>query len=231
LKKLRIGDLLKPHSKALALALLAVIGETSADLLQPWPLKIVIDNVVRTRPLQGYGWLNHFILANFGDDRLTILKFAALAALIIAIGGAIFSYAEKYLTTSVGQWVMHDMRRTVYSHVQRLSLSFHDHKQTGDLISRVTSDIDAVQSFLASGLLSGVINILTLVGMICVMFYLNWQFTLIALSIAPLLFVLVYTYTRRIKKAAREVRKKEGEIVSVIQEVLTSLTKTKSPWG
>jgi ATP-binding cassette subfamily B protein len=161
-------------------------------------------------------------------DRLTILKFAALAALVIAVVGALCSYTEKYLTTSVGQWVMHDLRLRLYSHIQRLSLAYHDHKQTGDLVSRVTSDIDAIQSFIASGLLGALINSLTLVGMVGVMFYLNWRFTLIALSIAPVLFVLVYTYTRRIKKAAREVRKKEGEIVSVIQEVLSSIRVVKA---
>jgi subfamily B ATP-binding cassette protein MsbA len=228
LKKLKISDLLKPHSKALALALIAVIGETVTDLLQPWPLKIVFDNVIKAHGGGEHGWLKTIIESTVGDDRLAILKFAACAALLIAIVGAIFTYAEKYLTTSVGQWVMHDMRRTLYSHVQRLSLAYHDHKQTGDLISRVTSDIDAVQSFLASGLLSGVINILTLFGMVGVMFYLNWRFTLIALSVAPVLFLLVFTYTRRIKKAAREVRKKEGEMVSVIQEVLTSIRVVKA---
>jgi subfamily B ATP-binding cassette protein MsbA len=196
--------------------------------LQPWPLKIVFDNVLKTKAVRSPGWLNHLIYSTAGDSRLSILKFAAVAALVIAVAGAIFSYTEKYLTTSVGQWVMHDLRRTLYSHVQRLSLSYHDHKQTGDLISRVTSDIDAVQSFLASGLLSAVINIVTLAGMVGVMFYLNWRFTLIALSVAPFLFAIVYTYTRRIKKAAREVRKKEGEMVSVIQEVLTSIRVVKA---
>src|SRR6202790_2035630 len=130
--------------------------------------------------------------------------FAAAAVLVIAAFGAVCSYAEKRTTTSVGQWVMHDLRRTLYSHIQRLSLSFYDRKQTGDLISRVTSDIDAIQSFIASGLLGALINGLTLVGMVGVMFYLSWRFTLIALSVAPILFVLVYTYTRRIKQAARE---------------------------
>ena len=123
---------------------------------------------------------------------------------------------------------MHDLRRTLYSHMQRLSLSYHDHKQTGDLISRVTSDIDAIQSFIASGLLGALVDSLTLVGMVGVMFYINWRFTLIALSVAPVLFAVVYSYTRRIKKASREVRKKEGEMVSVIQEVLTSIRVVKA---
>ncbi len=225
-KRLKITDLLRPHYAVLAGALIAVAGETVANLLEPWPLKVVLDNVLKSKP--GGGWLNQLILAWAGEDKLHVIKLAALAVLAIAVVGAICSYIEKSVTTTVGQWVMHDLRRTLYSHVQLLSLAYHDHKQTGDLISRVTSDIDAIQSFIASGLLSALISSLTLVGMLGVMLYLNWQFTLIALSVAPLLFFVVYTYTRRIKKATREVRKKEGEIVSVIQEVLSSIRVVKA---
>jgi ATP-binding cassette, subfamily B, bacterial len=222
-----IAGLLKPHSKALAFGLLAVIGESAASLLEPWPLKIVLDNVgLKAHPAKG--WLSPLVASIAGTDKLAIVKFAALAVLAIAVLGALCSYAEKYFTTSVGQWVMHDLRRTLYSHIQRMSLAFHDQSQTGDLISRVTSDIDAVQSFIATGLLGAVINCLTLVGMVSVMFYINWRFTLIALSVAPPLFLVVYSYTRRIKKASREVRKKEGEIASVIQEVFTSIRVVKA---
>ena len=225
---LKIGDLLRPHWKALAIGLCAVIGEGCADLLQPWPLKVVFDNVLRSGSAHAHGWLNDRIVSIVGTDPLSILKLAALAALVIAVVGALCSYTEKYLTTSVGQWVMHDLRRILYSHVQRLSLSYHDHKQTGDLISRVTTDIAAIQSFIASGLLGALVDSLTLVGMVGVMFYINWRFTLVALSVAPVLFAVVYSYTRRIKKAARAVRKKEGEIVSTIQEVLTSIRVVKA---
>jgi ATP-binding cassette subfamily B protein len=225
-KPLSIWVLLKPHSKALGFGILAVIGEGIVNLLEPWPLKLVLDTVLKSRPAGG--WLSNLVLSISGPDKLSILKFAALAALAIAAVGALCSYAEKYLTTSVGQWVMHDLRRTLYSHIQRLSLAFYDQKRTGDLISRVTSDIDAIQSFIVSGLLGALINTLTLVGMVGVMFYLNWRFTLIALSVAPVLFAVVYTYTRRIKSASREVRKKEGEIVSVIQEVLSSIRVVKA---
>ncbi|HEX9155185.1 MAG TPA: ABC transporter ATP-binding protein, partial [Nitrospira sp.] len=225
-KSLKISDLLRPHSKTLLIGLFAVMGEGVANLLEPWPLKIVLDNVLKSQPI--HGWLNQWVLSTAGTDKLAILKFAAVAVLAIAAIGAVCSYTEKYLTTSVGQWVLHDMRSTLYSHIQRLSLSYHDQKQTGDLISRVTSDIDAIQSFIASGLLGALTNSLTLVGMIGVMFYINWRFTLIALSVAPILFVVVYTYTRRIKKASRAVRKKEGEIVSVIQEVFSSIRVVKA---
>jgi subfamily B ATP-binding cassette protein MsbA len=225
-KPLKITDLLRPHKKTLVLATLAALVQSATDLLEPWPLKIVIDNVLRSRPLNG--WLNDHIVSRFGQDRMAMLEFAVLAVLVIAAIGALSEYAEKYLTTSVGQWVMHDLRQALYSHIQRLSLSYHDNKRTGDLISRVTSDIDAIQSFITSGLLGALINILTLVGMVAIMFYVNWRFTLIALSIAPLLFVVVYRYTRLSKQASREVRKKEGELVSVVQEVLSSIRVVKA---
>jgi ATP-binding cassette, subfamily B, bacterial len=78
------------------------------------------------------------------------------------------------------------------------------------LISRVTSDINAVQDFVNSALLGMIVNVLTLVGMIGVMFYINWRFTLIALSVSPVLFVFVYIFTRRIKKFSRAVGKKKA---------------------
>ena len=225
-RTLKIGALLRPHAPFILLGMIAMIGEGAAGLAEPWPLKVVLDNVLNTKPL--HGWLNALIVSRLGTDKHAILVWAAAAVLTIAVIGAGCSYVEKYVTTSVSQWVMHDLRRTLYYRIQRLSLAYHDSKQTGDLISRVTSDIDAIQSFIASGLLGVGMNILTLVGMLGVMLYLNWRFTLIALSIAPVLFAVVFSYTRRIKKAAREVRKKEGEITSVIQEVLSSIRVVKA---
>lgn len=225
-RSLTILRLLRPYSRALLIAFVAAIGEAIADLLGPWPLKIVFDNILK--PKENAGWLNRLIHSVAGTDKLAILKIAAISALLIAIFGAICSYAEKSSTTTVGQWVMHDLRRTLYAHIQRLSLSFHDESQTGDLISRVTSDIDAVQSFVTSGLLGVLINCITLAGMIGIMFYMNWRFTLIALSIAPLLFLVVFHYTRLIRKSSREVRKKEGQIVSLVQEVFTSIRVVKA---
>ncbi len=226
IKKLTIPELLKPHVGALTFGFIAVVGEGVANLLEPWPLKIVLDSVLRSRSMNG--WLNHAIQSTVGDDKLAVLKFACAAVLGIAILDAVSSYTEKYLTTSVGQWVTHDLRRTLYSRIQRLSLAYHDQKRSGDLLSRVTSDVEAIQSFINTALLSALVNLITLVGMIGVMFYLNWRFTLIALSVAPVLFLVVYTYTRRIKRASREVRKKEGEIVSVIEEVLSSIRVVKA---
>jgi subfamily B ATP-binding cassette protein MsbA len=224
-KKIRIIDVLYPHKLPLFLAFLAVLGTSLTDVLEPWPLKIVFDHVFASKRMPD--WLAS-IVSYIGTDKFSILNFAVLAVILIALFGAISSYFEKYLTTSVGQWVMHDLRRVLYSHIQRLSLSFHDRKRTGDLISRVTSDIDAVQSFISTVLLGILVNILTLLGMMLVMLYLNWAFTVIALLVAPALFFVVYHYTHRIKRASRAMRRQEGEVVNVLEEVLSSIRVVKA---
>src|SRR5215471_821479 len=224
-KKIRITDLLYPHWGTLSLAFIAVLGESVTDLLEPWPLKIVFDHVFGTKKMPD--WLAT-VTSPIGSDKFAILNFAVLAVFVIAAVGAVSSYFEKYLTTSVGQWVMHDLRRVLYSHIQRLSLSYHDQKRTGDLISRCTTDIDAVQSLISQVLLGLLVNVLTLAGMMLVMLYLNWAFTVIALLVAPALFFVVYHYTHRIKNASRAMRRQEGEVVSVLEEVLSSIRVVKA---
>jgi subfamily B ATP-binding cassette protein MsbA len=203
-----------------------VVGEGLTGLLEPWPLKIVFDSVSGSKPLPA--WLATRLPAFLTANKMAILELAATAVVLIAILDAVFSYVEKYATTSAGQWIMHDLRRRVYSHIQHLSLGFHTQKRTGDLISRITSDVEAIQSFIVSDLLGLVVDVLTLAGMAAVMFYLNWRFTLIALSVTPLLFAVSYFYTRRSKKASRDVRRKEGEIVSLLQEVLSAIGVVKA---
>ncbi len=224
-KGINIIDFLRPHWKALTLALLAMAGAAATDLLEPWPLKIVLDYVLQSK--RPPGWMSAMVTW-IGQDKLAVLNFAVAAVALIAIVGALSSLVEKYLSTSVGQWVMHDLRRTLYHHIHRLSLAEHDEKRTGDLIGRVTSDIEAIQSFVTTALLGILSSVLTLLGIIGVMLYLNWRFTLISLSIAPVLFVVVYIFTRRIKKASRDVRKKESELVSIVEEVFSSIRVVKA---
>jgi len=224
-KALSIIDFLRPHWKALTLALLAVAGQAATDLLEPWPLKIVLDYLLQSK--KPPDWMSGMI-GWMGQDKLAILNFAVVAVAAIAIVGALSSLLEKYLTTSVGQWVMHDLRRTLYHHIHRLSLAEHDEKRTGDLIGRVTSDIDAIQAFITTALLGILTSVLTLLGIVGVMLYLNWRFTLISLSISPVLFVVVYSFTRRIKKASHDVRKKESELVSTVEEVFSSIRVVKA---
>ena len=144
-----IAELLRPHWRAISLALLAVLGEIAADLLEPWPLKMVIDYVLQGKQMPD--WLAATVSKLTGNDPIAVLNAAVVGVAAIAIIGGISTYSEKYLTTSVGQWVTHDLRRTLYHHIHRLSLSQHAEARVGDLISSVTNDIEAIHSFLRCG--------------------------------------------------------------------------------
>jgi ATP-binding cassette subfamily B protein len=200
---------------------MTAFGETCANVLEPWPIKIVIDSVARSKALPPR--LAALAVQLFGQNAFAVVSFALVAVLLIAAAGAISEYFQASLTTSVAQWVAHDLRRLLYQRIQRLSLAEHGESRTGDLISRVTRDIDAIEDFISSALFGVVINLLTLGGMLAVMLYVNWRFTLIALSVAPVLFLVVFTFTRRIKQASRVVKKKESELVSNVTEMLTSI--------
>lgn len=223
----RLSDLfvlIRPYRWMLVVAFAAMLVEGAADLLDPWPLKIIIDYVVSNKPMPA--WLASWPLVS--GDRLTLLTVTALATIVIAVVGSFSSYWESYLSTTAGQRVMHDLRHAVYHHVQRLSLSFYEGRQTGDLIVRLTSDIDAAQDFVSSVLLGIILDVLTLIGILAVMFYLDWHLTLIAVSVTPVLAIVVFRLTARIKKAAREVKKRESDLASVVQESITSVRVVKA---
>src|SRR5215470_12335940 len=146
--QLRVAQLMRPYWMTLSIAGVAVIGETLTDVLEPWPVKVVVDSVLQSKPLKG--WVADAVFKVFGQNAFAVLNFAVAAVVLIAVLGAISSYVESYFTNSVGQWVAHDLRRMLYHHIQRLSLAEHYESRTGDLISRVTKDTDAVQEFINS---------------------------------------------------------------------------------
>jgi len=220
----KLRELLRPYSKLLMLALVAMLVESAMDLLEPWPLKIILDYVIGSK--QPPPWLAGWLLDS--ESRLTVLNAAIAAVMGIALIGAVSSYTERYLSTTIGKRVGFDLRHTLYHHVQRLSLSFYEHRQTGDMVVRLTADIDAVEDFITTAVLGIVLDVVTLVGMLTVMLYLDWRFSLIGLSIAPILFFVVFRFMRRIKEATREVKKKQSELASVVQESISSARVVKA---
>jgi len=123
----------------------------------------------------------------------------------------------------IGHWVMHDVRRHLYWHIQGLSLSYHNEQRLGDLMSTLTGDINVARELIESALLGLLVNSVALSSMILIIVAMDWRFALIALSVAPVLFVLVYRFTRRVKQASRDVRRREGKVASIAQEVLSSI--------
>ncbi len=201
-----------------------MVGETVMSLASPWPLKIVLDSVFASRPLPSYlGWLVHY-----SQDRLVMLNAAVVATVVIALLQAASAYVNTYYTASIGQRIAHDLRQSVYAHLQRLSMSYYDRQQIGPLISTITDDINAVQDFASTSLLDILIDGLTILGMLAVMFSLNWKFTLVALALTPLLVIFVYRLRSVVKSATQDVRRRQSELVSIVQEGLGSIRVVKA---
>lgn len=213
--------LLRPFRLQLGWAFLAMILDAFLTVLRPWPLKVVIDRVLSHKPTHLpflAGWLDH---SSFG--RFPVLYGACAATLIIAISTGLLTYSYTRVLGDVGQRFVFLLRSDLFAHMQRLSLRFHDRQRIGDLITRLTSDIQSIQDIIANGTILFVSNGCLLLGMLTLMLWLNWQFALAALSVSPLLFWTIFRYTNRIKAAARAARVSDGLLGSVAQETLSSI--------
>src|SRR5580698_6285695 len=224
-----IRELIRPYRGTLLVILVAMMFETLMSLASPWPVKIILDNVVGSHHLPD--WFGHFIASmtsEFGPGKMKIAAVAALSAVLIAVIGSLASYIDNYYTESVGQWVAHDLRMRTYQHLQRLSLAYYDSHQTGVLLSTITDDIQTIQSFASSATLGILVDLLTIVGMLGLMFWLNWDFALMAVGITPFLLLFVSRFKLAVKKATREVRHRQADIVAVVQQGLESVRVVKA---
>ncbi|MGE5195400.1 MAG: ABC transporter ATP-binding protein, partial [Deltaproteobacteria bacterium] len=205
-----ILPLVRPYRRQLATVFCAMIVGTAMSLASPWPLKVVLDNVVGSRRLPL--WLAKFVPAATAGR---IALWAGIFTVVIAAIGTLSSYLDADWSESVAQSVAHDLRMRTYHHLQRLSLSYYDKHQVSTSLSTLSTDIETVQDFASSGLLAILIDALSVSGMFALMAWLNWEFTLVAVSVAPVLLLLVSRFKREVKKATREVRRDQAEIVAV----------------
>jgi ATP-binding cassette subfamily B protein len=223
-RRLRLFQTMSPtNRRRLAVAALAILGDALLTLLRPWPLKVVIDLVIPAHPrpirLPFVGsWLSTLQL-----DRMTFLYGACAITLLIGIGTGLLTYWYTRTIGEVSQRFVFGLRTGLFAHLQRLSLRFHNRQQTGDLITRLTSDVQSIQDIIANNGIILFSNAFLLTGMIVVMFWLNWQFALVALSVAPLLFWSVFRNTGHIRRASRKARNSTGQLASLAQETLSSI--------
>src|ERR1700680_2085170 len=172
----RSVPLLRPYWKQLCLATLAMMLEAFLDVFRPWPLKVVIDRVLSQRPSRVpflHVWLDHAPLS-----RLHILYGACAATLIIAVSAGILTCYYVRTLGDIGHRFAFVLRRNLFTHLQGLSLRFHDYQRTGNLFTRLSSDIDAIQEVIAVGIIIFGSNLFLLAGMLILMFWLNCTFAL-----------------------------------------------------
>ena len=222
-----VVQLIRPYRNILIIILLAMLVETAMSLAAPWPLKIIIDSVAGNHKLPE--WMYEALTPVLGTgSKLRLALLAAMATVLIAIIGAVASYIDNYFTESVGQYVAHDLRMRTFHHLQRLSLGYYSKHQTGELLSTITTDIATVQDFASSSTLDILVDVLTIFGMLGLMFWLDWDFTLIALAVTPFLLFFVSRFKKAVKKATHKVRQEQAQIVTVVQEGLESIQVIKA---
>ena len=222
-----IWSLLKPYRGSLVIILAAMLVQTAMSVATPWPLKIILDNVVGVHKLPH--WLDDFLRPFMsGGTKMQIAAAAAIATILIALLGAAASYVANYYTTSVGQWVANDLRLRTYHHLQQLSLNYYNTHEMGTLLSTMTADVQTIQNFASSSTLGILVDMFTIVAMLVIMFWLNWDFTLIAVGVTPFMLLMVSRFKKAVKKATREVRKQQSNVVAVVQQGLESMRVVKA---
>ena len=214
-------EVARPYQRWLWLILIAMLVETLASLAAPWPLKIVIDYAVGHHSMPA--WAGRAVGPTIASSSAALAAVAAAAMVLAAIVGGIASYVDNYYTESVGQWVANDLRLRIYEHLETLSFRYYDTHQTGALLSTMTDDVARVQDFVSSDALGILVDFTTLVGMLAVMLWLDWNFTLIVIVVTPALLWGMSRFRRSIKTATREVRQRQSDLVSVVQSGLQSV--------
>jgi len=198
-----------------------MLVEALMGIASPWPLKIVIDNVIGSQPLPH--WLHWADTTLVGNSKMALALATALLLIMITVIGAVAGYVNSFYTESVGQYVANDTRLKIYHHLQRLSLGYYDTHQVGKILSTLTTDVATMQDFVSTSLLTILVDSITIVGILSLMFYINWGFALIAIAVTPFLLVFVFRFKKAVKKSVHEVRQDQSSMLTVLQQGLESI--------
>jgi ATP-binding cassette, subfamily B, bacterial len=215
----RFSPQLNKQKTLLIVSFVALMAEIFLHLLEPWPLKFIFDYIL----VPGFRSqsLGIPLLSGLGPFALlTGLTLGLVAIALLRATAAYFSVVGMALAASN---VLTEIRSDLYSHLQSLSLSFHHKAKTGDLITRVTSDIERLREVTVMAVLPLIAHSLTLVGMIFIMFWLNWELALIALAVFPLFIFFTIRLTKRIRQVVRSQRQREGAMAATAAESIGAI--------
>lgn len=213
--KRTVRSYLGPYWAVFGFALLQVFFISGLELLKPWPLKIIIDNILSGKPLP---WE---FAADLSPQSLLFFCCMGLVAVYVVLGG--IHILNDYTTIRIGQGMVNDLRRDLYSHIQRLSLSFYHRQQLGDLMYRITADTMGIQTLTMNGLFAILSASVLLGGMLIVMVWLDWYLTLLALAVCPALFCAIALLNKKMSLAAIEAHQKGSTVYSVVQRTLSGM--------
>ncbi len=204
----RLLAYLRPYRWHVAAAIGILIAASGLALVGPWLTKIAIDEAFPS-----------------GDLRLLgILAAIYVGSLLVA---AAFEYARTLLTTWIGQRVMEDLRGQVFGHLQRLELAFFDRNPVGRLMTRVTSDVEALNEMFTSGVVTIFGDVFTIGAIVTAMLILDWQLALVTFTVLPLVFASAWLFRTRVRRAYRDIRLRLARINAFLQERITGMSVTQ----
>ncbi|MFL5703401.1 MAG: ABC transporter transmembrane domain-containing protein, partial [Ktedonobacteraceae bacterium] len=205
----RIIGLLRPHWLQAIGTVVSLALSTGFALVVPWLLAWVVDVGVRS-------------------GHITDLLLVASAVLVVSSLRGLFAYGQGYLSQAISCHIAYDLRNTVYEHLQNLSFSFHDDSETGQLMSRLTVDIEAVRNFIPMGLLRALLALVTFTAVTVILLWLDWRLALVTLISVPILAALSIQVARRLRPLWLGVQNETGALSTVMQESLSGMRVVKA---
>ena len=206
---IRLMNYIRPYVKHLAFAIVCIVLAAAANLYVPWIIKDMIDKVLMERDM-------------------AMLNLIAGGIIVVFFFRGIFYYGQSYLVSFVGQRVVIDIREALFEKFQRMPLAYFDRHQTGEIMSYVTNDVQALQNALVDKLIELVTESSVLIGSITLMFYLDWKLTLITLITVPLVGQAMKIFGRKLKKSGTVIQERLADINSLLQESIAAVRVVKS---
>lgn len=206
---LRLLNYIHPYLSRLAVAIVCILVAASANLYVPWIIKDVIDGVLASKDM-------------------AMLNTITAGIVVVFLVRGIFFYGQTYLMSYIGQKVIIDIREAVYRHLQRLSLSYYEKRQTGAIMSHITNDVAALQNALVDSVIELFTEGMVLLGSMATMFYLHWKLSLLTCITLPLVAQAISIFGKRLRKASRVMQERAADITSVLQETISAVRVIKS---
>ena len=206
---IRLMNYIRPYVKHLAFAIVCIVLAAAANLYVPWIIKDMIDKVLMERDM-------------------AMLNLIAGGIIVVFFFRGIFYYGQSYLVSFVGQRVVIDIREALFEKFQRMPLAYFDRHQTGEIMSYVTNDVQALQNALVDKLIELVTESSVLVGSIVLMFYLDWKLTFITLITVPLVGQAMNIFGKKLKQSGIVIQERLADINSLLQESISAVRVVKS---
>jgi len=216
----RLGHYVRPYWIQAAISSLAVSLKTLSDVIGPYLVKVALDRYLTGTPGPATNWLTRRLPAD-PFHGITVLAAIYMGALLCAY---FFEFIQTYMMQWVGQKIMFDLRRDIFRHMQCMHIGFFDTHAVGRLVTRLTSDVDAINEMFTAGVLAIVDDFFNLTIMAGVMLAINWRLALIAFSVLPLIFIATRFFRIHVRESYRRVRAAIARINSFTQEHISGMS-------